>query len=73
MDRRYMIKQYVAVVQNQRGQRFMVFRTGDDHFYYFDPLDEAGCSRCCGVPVRKTDLARPIARALAHGWGNAGL
>lgn len=70
MDRRYMIKQFIAVVQNRWGQRFMVFRTGEEKYYYFDPIDRYGCSGCAGFPVRKTDLRRPIASALAHGWGN---
>ena len=70
MDRRYMVKQYVAVVQNHRGRRFMVFCTGDDRYYLFDPLDRDGCSLCTGFPVKKTDLRRDLRSALAHGWGN---
>lgn len=73
MDPRYMVKQYVAVVQSWIGQKFMVFQSGDDRYYYFDPLDRDGCSCCNGFPVKKTDLRRSIARALAHGWGNATL
>lgn len=71
MGRRYMVQQYVAVVQSRFGQRFMVYRTGDDKYYYFDPLDRDGCSTCTGFPVQKTRLVRPLASALAHGWGNA--
>ncbi len=71
MDRRYMVKQYVAVLKNPRtGQRFRVFRTGDDKFYLFDPLDAFDCSHCCQFPVRKSDLRPEIRRALTHGWGN---
>lgn len=72
MDRRLMIKQYVAIVKNRRGQRFRVFSTGDDKFYVFDPLipgtDSSGCIQ---FSVRKADLEPTTRRALAHGWGNA--
>lgn len=70
MSRAYMVKQYVAVVQNRRGQKFMVFKTGDDKFYLFCPLHN-GCLSTTQFPVRKTALRREIASALAHGWGNA--
>ena len=72
-QRAYMVKNYVAVVQNRRGQKFMVFRTGDEKYYLFDPLRPDGTSGCVGFPVRKTCLRREIASALAHGWGNAGI
>jgi hypothetical protein len=72
MDRRYMVQQYVAVVQNRRGQRFRVYKTGDERYYLFDPLvPGTDCSGCVAFPVRKSDLITPIRRALAHGWGNA--
>lgn len=72
-QRRYMVKQYVAVVQNRRGTRFMVFRTGDEKYYLFCPLNADGCLSTLQFPVRKTELRRDIASALAHGWGNASL
>jgi hypothetical protein len=71
MDQRYMVKQYVAVVKNERGVRFRVFETGDSKFYLFDPLDKYDCSTCCQFPVRKSELRPDIRRALAHGWGNS--
>lgn len=70
-QRAYMVKQYVAVVANQRGQRFRVFTTGDEKFYYFDPLGPDDCSGCIGFPVRKADLRREIRVALAKGVGNS--
>ena len=71
-DRRLMVKQYVAIVQNQRGQKFRVFRTGDDKYYLFDPLiPGTDCSGLVPFPVRKTSLRREIASALAHGVGNS--
>lgn len=73
MDRRYMVQQYVAVVKNPRGQKFMVFRTGDEKFYLFVVLTPDGCCSDIQFPVRKTSLTRPIGSALAHGWGNAGI
>jgi len=73
MDRQYMVKQYVAVVKSRTGQRFMVFRTGDEKYYLFDPIDKDGCSYCRGFPVLKADLRSEIRRALSHGWGNAGI
>ena len=73
-QRAYMVQQYVAVVQNVRGQKFMVFRTGDPQFYLFAPLDPSGCIAAgMQFPVRRTALTRQIASALAHGWGNAGI
>lgn len=74
MTRAYMVKQYVAVVQNSRGTKFMVFQTGDEKFYLFSPLDPSGCVAAgMQFPVRKTDLRGEIRSALAHGWGNAGI
>jgi len=64
-----MVQQFVAEVINARGQRFRVYRTGDDRFYLFDPLDAAGCSRCCAFPVAKRRLRDDIRRALANGVG----
>lgn len=72
MDRRYMVKQYVAQVRSRTGQYFRVFQTGEEKYYLFDPLDgKDGCSRCNGFPVVKRDLRPDLRRALAHGWGNA--
>ena len=73
MDRRYQVKQYVAVVQNRRGSRFMVFRTGDDRWYLFAQLYPGPGLIQTGLqfPVEKSNLRDDIRRALAHGWGNA--
>lgn len=71
MDRRYMVKQYVAVVANARGQRFRVFQTGDDKWYLFDPLDPNDCSGCIAFPVEKKNLRDDLRRALSHGVGNS--
>lgn len=70
MDGRYMVKNYVAVVQNARGTRFMVFKTRDERYYLFCPVSPDGCLSTFQFPVKKTDLARPIARALTHRYGN---
>lgn len=70
-QRAYMVKQYVAVVKNNRGTRFRVFETGDSRYYLFDVLDENDCSCCLQFPVRKTDLLLDIRRALRHGVGNS--
>lgn len=64
------VKQYVAVVRSRTGQRFRVFKTGDDKYYLFDPIDAHGCSYCNAFAIRKTDLRSDIRRALAHGMGN---
>jgi hypothetical protein len=73
MDRRYQVKQYVAVVQNRRGSRFMVFKTGDDRYYLFSQLYPGPTLIQTGVqfPVEKKNLRDDIRRALANGWGNA--
>jgi hypothetical protein len=69
MDRCLQVKQYVGEVRTDRGC-FRVFRTGDDHFYLFDPFDPAtGASGCIGFPVEKARLRDDLRRALAHGWG----
>jgi hypothetical protein len=72
MDRRYMVKQYVAVVRTQTGQRFRVFETGNEKWYLFDPL-VPGCdsSGCIQFPVEKRRLRDDLRRALSHGRGNS--
>lgn len=70
MDRRFMVKQYIAVVQNRVGTRFMVFQSGDERWYLFCPVDADGCLSTNQFPVKKTDLRRDLRSALAHGWGN---
>ena len=74
MDRRYGVMQYVAVVQNERGMRFMVFRTGDPKFYLFAQLPPGPGLVASGLswPVAKKRLRDDIRKALAHGWGNSG-
>lgn len=69
MDKTYQVKQYVAVVKNRYGGRFMVFRTGDDRFYLFQPVAPDGCLATFQFPVRKADLRTDLRRGLAHGWG----
>lgn len=70
LDRAYMVKQWVAEIQTSRGARFRVFTTGDDKYYFFDPIDRDGCSGCIGFPVRKTELRRDVASMLNRGCGN---
>lgn len=68
------VKQFVAIVQNSYGLKFMVFTTGDAKYYLFQTLDRHGCAiPDMSFPVRKADLRDDIRRALAHGWGNANL
>ena len=69
MDRRFQVKQYVAVVRGASGGRFRVLRTGDDRYYLFDAIDERGCSTGLQFPVLKSRLRTDVKRALAHGWG----
>ena len=70
----YGVKQFVAVVQNRHGTKFMVFTTGDARYYWFQTLDQDECAVVgMAFPVRKSDLRDDIRRALAHGWGNATL
>lgn len=71
MDRRLMIKQWIGEILTPRGARFRVFTTGDDRYYYFDPIGPEGCSGCIGFPVRKHDLKpgvipQGLGRALRH-------
>jgi hypothetical protein len=76
MDRRMMVKQYVAEVWSrsdlapQFGQKWRVFCTGDDKFYLFQAIDRNGCATGLDVPVRKADLRPEVRRMLAHGVGN---
>jgi hypothetical protein len=74
MDQRYMVKQYVAVVQNSRGSRFMVFETGDARWYLFSQLYPGPNLIATGLqfPVLKKDLRDDMRKALRNGWGNAG-
>lgn len=55
-DPRYQVKQFVAVVANGAGTRFMVFETGDAKHYLFTALGPDGDVGSVSVPVRKTDL-----------------
>ena len=71
MNRAYMVQQYVAVVQNRWGTKFMVFQTGDPKFYLFCPLSPEGTMSDFQFPVRKTELRREIRSMLNHGCGNA--
>lgn len=71
MDPRFQVKQYVAVVRNQFGVRFRVFKTGDDKWYLFDPLDAYDCSVSMQFPVLKSRLRNDLRRALANGCGNS--
>lgn len=66
------VKQYVAIVQNTSGIRFMVFTTGSPRHYWFQMLDGWGCA-IAGMawPVLKRDLQPDIAKALRNGYGNA--
>ena len=67
-----MVKQYVTVLRSPTtGIRFQVFKTGDEKYYLFDPLDDHGCSTCLQFPVLKADLKIQYRRALAHGYGNS--
>lgn len=74
MDRRYGVMQFVAVVQNSDGMRFMVFRSGDPKYYLFSQLLPGPGLVASGLqwPVLKSRLREDIKRALANGWGNAG-
>ena len=66
----YMVKQYVAVVQNKRGVKFAVFKTGSEKHYLFSCVKD-GVFTGLQFPVLKKDLNPEIKRALNHGWGNA--
>ncbi len=72
MLRSFQVKQYIAIVKNSRGNRFQVFRTGDEQFYLFCQLyPEVDIATGLQIPIRKSDLRRDIRSALNHGWGNA--
>lgn len=71
MDPRYQVKQFVSRLRSpSTGARFNVFKTGDEKYYLFDPIDKDGCSYCNSFPVKKSDLLPEYRRALTHGWGN---
>ena len=72
MNALYQVKQYVAVVQNSKGSRFMVFETKDPQYYLFAQLfGDTSISTGLQIPVCKKDLLPDIRRALRHGWGNS--
>jgi hypothetical protein len=66
MDRRYMVKQWVAEIDGPYC-RFRVFKTGDEKWYLFCVLDTYGCQTDIQFPVLRADLARDVRSALAHG------
>jgi hypothetical protein len=68
------VKQWVAVIKNSRGVRFVVFTTGDDKYYLFSALrGPAPGVEFTGVqfPVLRKNLRKDIRYALAHGYGNS--
>ncbi len=67
------VKQFVAVVQNNRGRKFMVFETGDPKFYLFSAITDQGIATGLQFPVQKSRLQDDIRSALRNGWGNAGI
>lgn len=67
------VKQFVAVVQNRRGSRFMVFTCNDSRYYVFSQLDPDGCATGLLWPVLRSRLRDDLRRSLAHGFGNASL
>jgi len=72
MDGTLMVKQYIAVVRNGCGQRFMVFATRDPKYYLFSSLvGETTISGSLSFPILKAHLRDDIRRALSHGWGNS--
>lgn len=70
-DPRYQVKQYVGVVRLSSGRRCRVFKTGDDKWYLFDPLDAYDCSMLAQFPVEKKRLRDDLRRALSNGCGNS--
>jgi hypothetical protein len=66
------VKQYVAVVENSRGTKFMVFETGDPKYYLFSVLKD-GCQGGLMFPVRKMELRPDIRKALKAGYGNSSI
>lgn len=71
--RALMVKQFVACVANGRGEKFLVFRTGDDTRYLFRPVGPGSTLSTLSFPVRKADLRPEIRRMLANASGNATL
>jgi hypothetical protein len=68
-----MPKQYVAVVQNGDGKKFMVFETRDPRFYLFSTISKDGIQGGIQFPVRKSDLRDDIRRMLRNGCGNSNI
>lgn len=72
MDKRYQVKQYIAIVRNGWGQRFQVFHTGDPKWYLFVPMiGETSCVGSLQFPIEKANLRDDVRKMLAHGCGNS--
>jgi len=61
------VKQFVCEIEDMRGTRFFVFKTGDTKFYLFSlRVCEKGAPPGAGydsgvhIPVRKTELKRGV-------------
>jgi len=67
-DNRFQVKQLVAVVKNNDGHRFAVYKTGDESYYFFQLIIDGTMSSDICFPVRKTELRKEIRSALANGW-----
>lgn len=67
------VKQFVACVANSTGLKFLVYRTGSDKHYLFQPVGPDKTVSTFSFPVRKADLRPAIRAMLNNGCGNATL
>ena len=65
----YQIKQFVAIVKNCFGDKFMVFKTGNSKYYLFSVVKN-GIQIGVQFPVLIKDLNKDIKKMLNCGCGN---
>lgn len=71
MDNRYQVKQFLGEVRCMTPwgtpTQYRVFACGDEKYFLFDPIDEAGCSRLMQYPVLRSSLRKDVRAGLTHG------
>jgi hypothetical protein len=71
MDRRYQVKQFLGECRTMTRwgtpTQYRVFACGDEKWFLFDPIDEAGCSRLMQFPVLRSSLRKDVRAGLSHG------
>jgi hypothetical protein len=67
--RRHHVKDYIAVVTNEHGSDFFVFKTRSRSHYLFALMGEGQADTGIYLSIHKRELRPEVAAALANGHG----